>query len=189
VSLRGGAGDLDSYWPVISGDGSRVAFNSEADDLVNADTNGKACTHVGFDSCGTDVFVVERRGSRAKRVSVDSSGRQQAIGGDGAGNPTSNGQPVGGAISLSWNARYAAFASYATNLVPGEDTNATYDVFVHDLGTGATVLASVTSRGGRRTEASIAPVLSGDGSVVGFSSSPADDLSSEGYGTYVHRWR
>ena len=47
---------------------------------------------------------------------------------------------------ISANGRYVAFASFASNLVPG-DTNGTLDVFVADLQTGTIVLASVSSGG------------------------------------------
>jgi hypothetical protein len=41
------AGDGDSYWPAVSGDGSSVAFVSEATNLVKDDTNG-----------ASDAFIV-----------------------------------------------------------------------------------------------------------------------------------
>ena len=41
-------GNGDSYWPAVSGDGSSVAFVSEATNLVRNDTNGSA-----------DAFVVQ----------------------------------------------------------------------------------------------------------------------------------
>src|SRR5262245_38318377 len=49
VSLGPGQrqGDGDSYWPAVSGDGSTVAFVSQATNMVRADTNGAA-----------DAFVV-----------------------------------------------------------------------------------------------------------------------------------
>ena len=45
---------------------------------------------------------------------------------------------------LSPDGRYVAFASIASNLVPG-DTNRLQDVFVRDLQTGTTTLASFGS--------------------------------------------
>jgi Tol biopolymer transport system component len=180
---------LDSYWPSISADGARIAFISDADDLVDNDTNGRSCTHTGFDTCGTDVFSVRRDGRYMTRVSVSSSGEEQAVASDGAGNPTSNGSPAAGVVAVSADGRYTAFASYATNLDRRSDTNAAYDVFVHDLVTGATVLASVTSTGEARSEPSLAPTISGDGSLVGFSSAASDAATGDGTGTFVHQWR
>jgi hypothetical protein len=42
VSLGPGLGEGDghSYWPAVSGDGSTVAFVSEATNMVRDDTNG-----------------------------------------------------------------------------------------------------------------------------------------------------
>src|SRR5690606_38895837 len=48
--------------------------------------------------------------------------------------------------STSGDGRYGAFASAASNLVPG-DTNGHWDVFVHDRGTGQTSRVSVASGG------------------------------------------
>jgi Tol biopolymer transport system component len=60
-----------------------------------------------------------------------------------------------------------AFASEATNLVPG-DTNAATDIFVHDRETGRTVRVSVPSRGGQINGDSWTPSISGDGRYVAF---------------------
>ncbi|KKK79648.1 hypothetical protein LCGC14_2831390, partial [marine sediment metagenome] len=56
--------DRSSYDPSISGDGGRVAFMSDATNLVSGDTNG-----------GADVFVYDRQGA-IERVSVSSTGEQ-----------------------------------------------------------------------------------------------------------------
>src|SRR5437879_5881268 len=60
-----------------------------------------------------------------ERVSVDSAG----IPGNGQ-----SGSDIG-SISISADGRFVAFASRATNLVPG-DTNSRADVFVHNRQTG-----------------------------------------------------
>ncbi|HSP55182.1 MAG TPA: thrombospondin type 3 repeat-containing protein [Dehalococcoidia bacterium] len=71
--------------------------------------------------------------------------------------------------SISNDGRYVAFESDATNLVLG-DTNGVQDVFVHDRLTGATERVSVGSSGGEANGASFHPDISGDGTVVAFSS-------------------
>jgi hypothetical protein len=68
------------------------------------------------------------------RVSVDSSGTQ------------GNAQSGFYEPAISNDGRLVAFASYATNLVPG-DTNGAWDVFVHDLGAGTTRRVSVDASG------------------------------------------
>ncbi|GGT29201.1 hypothetical protein GCM10010254_57300 [Streptomyces chromofuscus] len=62
-----------------------------------------------------------------------------------------------------------AFASLATNLVPG-DTNGTLDIFVSDLEAGTVERVSVASDGTQGDDFSLSPSLSGDGRYVGFNS-------------------
>lgn len=100
-----------SAFPAISPDGRFVAFTSLASNLVPGDTNGAA-----------DVFLHDRRTHQTTRVSVDShdlEGNGDSAAGDDGLEP-----PV-----VSRDGRLVAFASFATNLVPG-DTNGTADVFL-----------------------------------------------------------
>ncbi len=115
---------------------------------------GLACTLAGLPA--------EAQGPLTLRVSVASNGTQ--------GNGHSTGQPAlargGGAV---------AFMSVASNLVVG-DTNGTQDVFVHELGSGATTRESVDSSGGQAHANSNSTVvgISADGRFVVFcSDSPA----------------
>ncbi|RMH01561.1 MAG: calcium-binding protein [Planctomycetota bacterium] len=108
------------------------------------------------------------------RVSVASDGRQ--------GNGDSE------SFGLSADGRYVAFASRASNLVPG-DTNGTWDVFVHDRLTGVTVRASVNSAGVQGDGASRRPALSANGRYVAFESyaSNLDPRDTNGtYDVFVH---
>ena len=120
VDSAGNQGNGDSLDPSTSGDGRYVAFGSFATDLVPLDTNGQG-----------DVFVHDRQTGATQRVSVASSGGQ---GNNGSSSP-----------SISENARYVAFDSWASNLVSG-DTNGWGDIFVHDRQTGATTRVSVELR-------------------------------------------
>src|SRR5262249_54337841 len=53
--------------------------------------------------------------------------------------------------TLSADGRYVAFNSQSQNLIgPGNDTNGEYDVFRHDLATGATIRVSVPTGGGEK---------------------------------------
>lgn len=105
VDSSAAQGNDSSIDPCISPDGSKVAFYSQANNLVSADTNDI-----------DDVFVRDRRSKVTTRVSVDSSGVE-------ANNYSDH-------PSLSQDGRNVAFASQASNLV-GNDTNAHRDVFVH----------------------------------------------------------
>lgn len=147
----------------VSRDGSVVAFESWASNLVPGDTNEES-----------DVFVHDRSTGETSRVSVGRRGEQ----GNGASF----------APAISGDGRIVAFASTSSNLVPG-DTNFAADVFVHDRNTGETTRVSVASDGQQGTENSEEPIaLSADGRVVAFSSFATlvrDSVSRE-WSTYVH---
>jgi len=71
--------------------------------------------------------------------------------------------------SISGNGRYVAFESGATNLVKN-DTNGTWDVFVHDRKTGKTKRVSKRSNGTEGDSGSDDPSISGDGRYIAFES-------------------
>jgi Tol biopolymer transport system component len=144
VASDGAQGNGDSECPSISADGRYVAFASLASNLVPGDTNGRM-----------DIFVHDRLTGQTTRVSVASDGTE--------GNGDS------GFPSISADGRYVAFASLASNLVPG-DTNGTWDVFVHDRLTGQTTRVSVASGGAQGNGDSRFPSISADGRYVAFQS-------------------
>ena len=133
-----------SMTPSVSADGRLVAFASRARNLVP-----------GKSSNFFDVFVRDLVTGTTVRASTSMTG------GDGTGDSF---QPA-----LSGDGRFVAFASLSSNLVPG-DTNATFDVFVRDLTTGAIERVSVSSSGAESNGSSVTPRLSGDGSRVVFHS-------------------
>lgn len=132
VQANGSSGTQDLQSTAISADGRFVAFTSEASNLAPGDTNADL-----------DVFLRDRAERETRRVSVGSNG-QQANG--------SSVQP-----SISAHGRYVAFASIASNLVPG-DTNETVDIFVRVAGTG-TKRASVSSIGQQANDDSFQPAI------------------------------
>ncbi len=79
-----------------------------------------------------------------------------------------SGQPA-----ISADGRFVAFASYATNLVPG-DTNGSQDVFVRDRMTSTTTRVSVSSGGQQGNHVSARPSISADGRFVAFISLAAN---------------
>ncbi len=141
VQANGNA--IDVYYAVsISADGRYVAFQSEASNLVSADTNG-----------ADDIFVHDRQTGVTTRISIDSSGGQANAG---------SSAPV-----ISDDGSYIVFSSAATNLVVG-DANGKTDVFVHDRQTGTTTLASVNSSGVQADGGGSSPSISGNGRYVVF---------------------
>lgn len=155
VDSGGAEASADSLAPWLSHDGSRVVFASSAPDLVAGDANATF-----------DVFVHDRPTGVTARVSVDSAGNEA----DG----------LSLAPRISADGLVVVFHSLATNLVAG-DLNPGFDVFVHDLSTGATEMVSVDSAGAPGNFPSVAGSLSADGRFVAFDSDAtnlvADDLN------------
>jgi len=86
--------------------------------------------------------------------------------------PGGNLGPCNASPSISADGRYVAFASEASDLVPG-DTNDQCDVFVHDRHTGQTTRISVASDGRQGNGDSNEPSVSADGWYVAFESAAA----------------
>jgi Tol biopolymer transport system component len=150
VGSSGVQGDAGSYLPDISEDGRYVVYGSAASNLVAGDTNGAG-----------DVFRHDTATLRTVRVSLAGDG-SQANGESGMSGP-----------KASADATRVAFASAASNLVPG-DTNGASDVFVRDVDAGTTRLVSVDSSGGPANDTSYMGAISADGNVVAFSSAATD---------------
>lgn len=150
-----------SYCPSISLDGSRVGLVSR-DPLVPEDTNGLP-----------DVYVYEVATERIQRISVTSDGQQTH-------DPKYEGREhghLGRSVNLSADGRFAVFDSSAPDLAPSAVGSTrhppeTTRVFVHDILTGATVLASVSSAGEPLGGDSHMPYISADGSAVVFMNTP-----------------
>jgi Tol biopolymer transport system component/Ca2+-binding RTX toxin-like protein len=130
--------------PQISGDGTYVAFDSDATDLPGGDLNGRT----------VDVF-------RRDMVSGTTDLVSAASGGGADGDST-----VG---SVSADGNLVAFSSAASNLIDG-DTNRTTDAFVRNLATGQVQRVSTKPDGGQLDGPSYAPAVSGDGRFVAFAS-------------------
>lgn len=159
VNLPGdNSGNHRSTKPMISADGTKVVFESQASDLVPEDANGT-----------TDVFVRDLHTGVTSLVSVDTTGRGQAN--------SSSRNPV-----ISADGTKVAFESDATNLTNTVETNGAVDVYVRDLVTSVTTLAATSTEGSPSTHnlGSIVPRLSPDGMKLAFIGSglhPLDNTS------------
>jgi GH25 family lysozyme M1 (1,4-beta-N-acetylmuramidase) len=72
-----------------------------------------------------------------------------------------NADSTSGPFAISPDGRYVAFASSATNLVPG-DTNGLSDIFVRDTRLGTTTSVSTDSTGNQANGASLEPAIAVD---------------------------
>jgi Tol biopolymer transport system component len=132
----------------MAADGSRIAFESYASNLVPMDHN-----NVG------DVFVRDLTSNTTTRVSVASDG--------------SDANSYSGSPAISADGRYIAFVSDASDLVPG-DANRTSDVFVRGLASNTTTRISVASDGSDANSYSGSPAISADGRYIAFVSDASD---------------
>lgn len=158
VSSAGLQGNGESYGATISSDGRFVAFRSVANNLVPSDFNGKP-----------DVFVRDRQTARTERVSVATDGNE------------ANGGSYTAAIS--GDGRFVAFASHATNLVPG-DTNGRDDIFVRDRQMGTTERVNLGPNGVQADMVSDYPAISSDGRFVSFLSLAFSLIPGDNNGQY-----
>ena len=166
-SSSGTIGNNGSDGPTISADGRKIAFQSDATNLVTGDTNGV-----------TDVYLRDLDSGQTTRVSAAA---------DGTGADKSSRSP-----SISADGRWVSFDTRATNLGP-VDADGKFDIYVKDLQTGAVTRASVPSDGSNPkngTKGSNDSSISGDGRFVAFwSDATALDGPSDTDGfadVYVH---
>jgi hypothetical protein len=166
VNSRGRQGNDDSSASDISATGRFVLVSSTATNLVRNDDNG-------FE----DLFVHDRVTGSTRLVSVRSNGTQ-------ANAAVSNIDPG----SISADGRFITFGSSASNLVKDDD-NAVADVFVRDRVAGTTTRVSVSSAGDQSNGSSQDPAISGDGTLVTFSSDATNLFGTDANGErdiFVH---
>jgi hypothetical protein len=120
---KGGGGSQ----PSISYDGSRVAFYSHTETLVLNDNNGL-----------WDIFLWEKNNPKLKRISLTNDHKERNQGSESANRIV--------APAVSGNGQFIAFTTTASNMVVGDDNNL-QDVFVYNINSDSTVIASVNSTG------------------------------------------
>lgn len=140
VDSNGSLANSSSGEPSISADGRFIAFSSLAQNLVSNDTNTLP-----------DVFLKDAVAGSTIRVSVASNGQE------------ANGHSSG--PSLCAAGTHVAFLSRATNLAP-LTLATTVLVYVHDVQSGSTTLASVDANGAPLQADCSQARISGDGRHV-----------------------
>ncbi len=175
VSRADGAGgakaNLESGFPVLSADGRHVAFTSRASNLDPADPDTRSDVYVR-DLLADDATLVSRA--------------------DGAGGAKANGDSTIDGVALSADGRFVAFSSRASNLDPA-DPDTVEDVFVRDLQTQRTTLASrADGVGGAKGNglSDLGGSLSADGRYVAFRSlawnlDPLDSPAGNDFDVFV----
>jgi Tol biopolymer transport system component len=200
---NGGSGSTPQFSPpAIDADGSRVVFYSDASDLVPSDGNGLSDTFMRDLSAGTTTRVsVDTAGGDANGRS-DQLGGRPAITGDGAfvafASFASDLVATGDTNGAGSDVFVRDLAHSTTTLASGESLGGsgpsisadgrlvsyqTTQVWVHDLQTGSTAMAS--ARFGRPANGiSGAGSMSADGRYVAFLTN-ADNLGvADGNGAF-----
>ena len=149
VGVTGVAGDRSSINPVISADGSVVAFQSQARDLIGAGT------------VGTEIFVRNFTTGTTELVSVELDGLNSFS--------SSTNSPV-----ISADGNVVAFMSSNNNLAENDDNSVGTDLFARNLTTGVTSLVNVdfdcqVDGTGGSGEGSVSfAAINSDGSTIAF---------------------
>jgi Tol biopolymer transport system component len=170
VNNNGETADGDSFDPVISADGIKVAFSTLA---TNMPIPG------GDANPDYDVYLRDLGANRTLLASV-------GMGGVAPGGPSVN-------PSINRDGSLVAYASRAENLVEG-DSNVVQDIFLANPYTGA--VTRLSTRPGQEPSAgqgnldSYMPAMSADGLVVAFMSSAnnlVDGDVNDAFDTFVRR--
>jgi putative cell wall-binding protein len=143
VSAAGVQGNGISYGSAISANGRYVAFTSTANNLA------------GVGNPNGDAYVKDTLTGAIECVNVSSD----EVHGNSYCYPGS---------AISADGRYVAFASHSSNLVPNDEDDDDYDIFVRDREAGTTELVSKSLAGGNANRDALYPSISADGRLVAF---------------------
>jgi Tol biopolymer transport system component len=148
----GEVGNGGSERASISADGNRVAFSSDASNLVEGDTNN-----------GEDVFVLDRTNTQLIRASLSPDGREFGpLQGPVESRPMRDSKSV-----MSGDGRFVAFRRQATS-VGAMDDEAKVEIFVRDIDGNSTEVISTFPGGETMFGNAEHHAISFDGSVVSF---------------------
>jgi hypothetical protein len=153
-------GNAGAWVPVMSADGGRVAFLSDATDLVSGQSS--------LDN-GHQIFLFDRATGTTAMVS------------HAVGSPITPGSWDSYDPSISADGVLVAYVSRSNNLATAQsDTNSDFDVFVYSAATGGSVLVSHVA-GSTNTAAGSAlePVISGNGNRIAYSSRAGNLVSGQ----------
>jgi len=146
---------VDAFLVDVSADGRYLAFISDAEELLDGPVFSGSLNH---------LYRLDRQTGTTVLVDVP---------GPGVDGLEPNGNVFEGAMSA--DGRYFAFASNASNIVPGDANGDITDVFLRDLQEAFAEVVALSVAGVQSAERSFEPDLSDDGRYVAFSSF-ADDL-------------
>lgn len=164
TAVSTGAGEIEtdseSFDPVISGDGSLIAFSSGASNLAP-----------GVSGTSTINVYLKRVGSGQSPILISADPKTKK--GVGGSNP-----------SISDDGSKVAFYSYASSLV-ANDKNDLWDIFLYDSNNPKLKRLSLTESGAERDQGTesasrvVAPSISGNGNFVAFATTATNMVSGD----------
>ncbi|WP_455206035.1 PKD domain-containing protein [Kaarinaea lacus] len=159
LSNKGEQANEVSVTPKVSGNGLFVVFASNANNLIDNDSNEFR-----------DVFVVDVAENMIERINVNNNGEQ------------TNGS-VFASPALSGDGRFVVYYGAATNLVEN-DNNAAWDVFLYDRQHQRTELVSKNEMGDFGNGSSFEPTVTSDGHYVVFGSQANNFVADDNNGAW-----
>jgi Tol biopolymer transport system component len=164
-----GAGGSKPSISQVAGSETRIAFSSASPNLVPGDKNNF-----------WDIFIYSKN-KPLKRISLTYNGEERNQGNESGSRDV---MP-----SISGDGRFVAFATTATNMVPGDNNNA-QDVFVADIERGTVIRVSVDANGKEGNGDS--PIGQGEKVAISFDgqwtafNSKASNLGAPAYNFIMH---
>ena len=146
----GVGGDLGSWYPSVSADGTRIVFESLATDLIAGMTTNNNC----------NIFLYDTVTATTTLVTTGSSGT-------GGNNQSDNSK-------ISPDGTKIVFRSEATDLITGMTTTGRWNIFLYDIASSTTTLISTGSSGTGVNRYTDYPSFSPDGTMVVFVSAASD---------------
>ena len=160
VNNAGQSANGSSTWAVATDDGLKVAFSSDANNLVPGDTNAKA-----------DIFIRHIGSGQTTRESVGPAGLQTTA-------------HTYFPLRFSANGQYLTFNSTATQLAAG--LNGRAQIFRRDLLTGVNDVVSRGQNGQLATADNQYGIISADGQTVFFDSAAGGLVPGSSADSKVH---
>ena len=169
TSFDGLGADAESNNPVLSNDGSRIAFTSTASNLVADGIDGNSTQ---------DIFLWDSASLTANKIRLISFNSAGTNSGNKSTDPFAAGS---GSLNpvISGDGKYVAFSSYSTDLVSATDDNGKQDVFVREIDALTTFLVSSNTTGLVGNDVSSDPSISGDGKRISFASSASNLVAAD----------
>lgn len=164
-------GTWDIYWHDRESDltkiASRATDNSQNQGYVAYSSVTDDGRYVGFVAEGNSIHPNALPGNNDNLILHDmQTGMNRLVSEDGDGNAVAAG---GTGMDFTANGEKVVFFAYDCTLVP-TDTNGQEDVYLKDLGTGATEIVSLGDGGIAGDEMSRYPAVNRDGTVIVYSS-------------------